>query len=736
MNACNGFRINLIAVAVIAAVYQTPVIAQSRSAALLEEVRVFGTKRSDSEVAQDVPAQITVFDSSQLDILNMVTVEDLSFTMPNVSLDQIGTFPGVANFSIRGFGINASTASVDPAVGLFVDGVYQGINFGSIVDTFDLESVEVFRGPQGVLFGRNVTGGAVLLRSARPTPGEGLKAKVRVGYEEDQLTISGSVEGSLTDSFAAKLAVYSRDDGGYFDNDFLGGHTGAQEAQLLKLTAVWDVTETLSFTAIFEDGSMDGDGAVTQFPSSTPLEPNDKVEVRSGDPGTNDQDWERYVLEANWDIGPGRLTNIFGYKELDVYATTDIDGAPGSSFVADTRIGHEQYSNELRYNFNATSRWNVTLGGYYYKAELDSVDGRFLSTFNAEDTQGSVNRGIYGGFQTHVVRGLFWNNDIALTENIDFTLGVRYTEEEKNDVSVYGLRYDGGGPCDPVAVICEQIDDGADADWSNVTPKVGVQWRLNEDSQLYASYTKGFRSGGYDLRAVEKYAGVAYDEEEQTSYELGVKSTFKDGTVRFNGALFYNEIENLQRTRFFNDDTGTPVQLTANVADAVISGAEMDLTALLSDSFLLTFSAGYLDARYDEVFNSFDPVLSLAEQGDLEIARAPEFTFSTALNYDLPLGGFGVLSSRAAYSYRDSTFYDDRNNGKFPAYNMVDMNFTYEPNNGPWSVSLYGKNLLDEAVLGVLVSLPSVFYPGPDGGYLGGLGKGRRWGVEFTYNFE
>jgi len=362
--------------AVIASVYQTPVMAQSRSAVLLEEVRVFGTKRSDSEAAQNVPAQITAYDSSQLEALNVVTMEDLSFTMPNVSLDQIGTYPGVANFSIRGFGINASTASVDPAVGVFVDGVYQGVNFGSVVDTFDLESVEVFRGPQGVLFGRNVTGGAVLMRSARPSPGEDLKAKVRVGYEErDQLTVSGSVEGSLTDSFAAKVSIYSRDDSGYFDNEFLDKYTGAQETQLLKLTGVWDVTDDLSFTVIYEDGSMDGDGAVTQFPNSTPLTPSDKVEVRSGDVGENDQDWERYMVELNWDIGPGRLTNIFGYKEIDVYAKTDIDGGPANSFIGDTRIGHDQYSNELRYNFDATSNWNVTLGGYYFEAQLDSVDG-------------------------------------------------------------------------------------------------------------------------------------------------------------------------------------------------------------------------------------------------------------------------------------------------------------------------------------------------------------------------
>lgn len=732
-----SLKIRLIAVAVAGAVYQTPALAQSGSRALLEEVQVFGTKRSNSEAAQDVPAQVSAYDSSQLDALQVVTIEDLSFSMPNVSLDQIGTFPGVANFSIRGFGINSSTSSVDPAVGLFIDGIYNGVNWGSVVDAFDLESIEVFRGPQGVLFGRNVTGGAVLMRTARPTPGDGFKSKIKVGYEErDQLTLSGSVEASLTDSLAAKVSVYSRDDGGYFKNEFLDEYTGARETQLLKFTAVWFPAENLDVTLIYEDGSMDGDGTVAQFPNTTLRTPNDRVQVRQGTVGETDQNWERYVVELNWAIGPGRLTNIFGYKQLDVFAMTDADGAEANSFIVDTRIGHEQVSNELRYNFDATDSWNVTLGAYYFEADLASVDGRFLRTFNSEDVQGNLLRGVAGGFQTHIVRGLFWNNEIALTDTVGVTLGARYTEEEKNDVSVNGFRFDGLGPCDPVALVCQDNQEGQDQDWSNVTPKLGVQWSLSDDAQLYASYTNGFRSGGFDQRASAEYAGVSYDEEDQTSYEIGVKSVFNGGTMRFNAALFYNEVENLQRTSFFTDALGLPQQLTKNVADATISGAEMDLTVLLSEAFLLTINAGFLDASYDDVFASFDPVFSVEDQADFELARAPEFTFGTSLNYDFALAEHGLLSSRISYSYRASTFYDDRNVGKLPAYSMVDMGFTYSPSSGSWNVSLYGKNLLDEALLGAVIPIPSVFYPGPDGQYLAGMGKGRRWGLEFSYFFE
>ena len=736
MNSKKNYLKLLIATLVVTS-YQVTVVAQTTSSVLLEEVQVFGTKQGSSQAAQDVPLQISAFDGAKLDALKVVTMEDLSFSMPNVSLDQIGTFPGVANFAIRGLGVNSSAASIDPAVGLFVDGVYMGVNFGSVIDTFDLESVEVLRGPQGVLFGRNVTGGAILLRTARPTPGDGFKAKVKAGYEtEDQLTISGSVENSLSDSLAVKLAVYNSDDGGYFHNSFLGRDVGEQETQLIKFATVWQPSEDLEFTLLYEDGSMDGQGAVLQFPNATPLTPNDKVEVRQGNSGENDQTWDRLMIETNWDIGPGRLTNIFGRRNLDVFSIVDVDAAPDNTFDADTRIGHEQTSNELRYNFDASDNWNVTLGAYWYEADLKSFDGRWLRMFGADGTQGGLLRGGGGGDQIHTVEGLFWNNQVALSDGLGLTLGVRYTSEEKKDVGIYGLSYSGANACDTTTSTCADVGPQQNVSWSNVTPKIGMQWAFSEDTQVYAHFTKGFRSGGFDVRSGGGLAGTPYDEENTDNFELGIKSTFNDGSVRFNAALFHSTIDDVQRTSFFNDESGTPQQLTRNVADAVISGVEMDFTALVTESLVVSFNAGFLDASYDNVYQSFDPSLALKEQEDLQLARAPEFTFSTSVNYDLAITDSGILSSRIAYSFRDTTFYDDRNLGKFPSYSILNVGFTYSPSVGDWDVSLYGKNLLDTAILGGVVSLPSAFYPGTDGGYLGGLGKGQRWGLEFSYRFE
>jgi iron complex outermembrane receptor protein len=172
------------------------------AALLIEEVMVYGTKRSVAESAQGVPAQIAAFGARQLEARQVIKIEDLSMATPNVALDGVGTTPGVANFSIRGQGINSSIPSIDPAVGVFVDGVYLGTTVGVITDMFDMESVEIHKGPQGVLFGRNVTGGAVLLRTRRPDGETRIKGKI--GVESGlQKTVGLSVEGALTDTLAA-----------------------------------------------------------------------------------------------------------------------------------------------------------------------------------------------------------------------------------------------------------------------------------------------------------------------------------------------------------------------------------------------------------------------------------------------------------------------------------------------------------------------------------------------------
>ncbi len=254
-----------VAVAIGATSVSQPVAAQRGSSALLEEVIVTARKREEG--AQDVPLSISAFNSNQLDALKVRDLTNLSVGMPNVALDDVGTTRGTANFSIRGLGINSSIPSIDPTVGVFVNGVYLGVNNGIIFDVFDLESIEVLRGPQGILFGRNVTGGAILMNTKKP--GETLEATLRGAVDTGgdggiNTYLMGSVGGPVTDSLGLKLTAYWNDDEGWHENKFDGSDVQEVEQKMVRGTLVWEPSDRAELVVRYEHTDIDGDGPVAQ----------------------------------------------------------------------------------------------------------------------------------------------------------------------------------------------------------------------------------------------------------------------------------------------------------------------------------------------------------------------------------------------------------------------------------------------------------------------------------------
>ena len=330
-------------------------LAQEGSAgALLEEIVTTARKKSSAEAVQDVPVAVTAFGAAQLDALFVKKIEDLSYTMPNVQLESVGTFPGVQNFSIRGQGINSSIPSVDPTVGVFVDGLFMGTTYGVVIDTFDLETVEVLRGPQGLLFGRNVTGGAVVLRNARPD-GESA-VRVRLGAtDEDQVNLAASIEGALVeDVLAAKMVVYYDDDEGYFGNinptapnpaphpfqPFYanaadGSNVGALRTRMFRPTLVWTPDDSTDVSIIVEHGETEGDGAAWSNVTAQRAGVVDDFTTTSDETGFTHIEWTSGVLEANiGDVGSGTLTNILGSRRVKADSAADIDGTDLPIFAA------------------------------------------------------------------------------------------------------------------------------------------------------------------------------------------------------------------------------------------------------------------------------------------------------------------------------------------------------------------------------------------------------------------
>lgn len=694
----------------------TPTNKKTSAMELIEEVLVYGTKRSAAESAQSVPGQVAAFGASQLEARQVITLEDMTMTTPNVQLDGPGTSPGVANFTIRGQGINSSIPSIDPTVGVFVDGIYLGTTYGVITDVFDIESIEIHKGPQGVLFGRNVSAGAVLLRSARPNGETSVKGKV--GIETGlQYTAALSVQGSLVeDKIAAKVSVQYKKDDGYFENLTVGRDIGKEETIIIRPIVVLTPSESLEVTIIWDHGKMTGDGPVTQASAGfTPLAPSKKIETVINNPGFVDLLWNQVTMETNWDVGNGRITNIFGYRKLSNKSSGDIDSTALDLFDIGTNVQHKQVSNELRYSGMMMTGWELTSGLYYYEADLDYEETRSL-IFNTIQIGG-------GGVQNHRTLGVFVNNYIDLSDNLVLQAGLRYSDEKKV-AAVHPL-----GSC-TIELVCGTANEG-NKKWTNWSPKVGLNWAVGEDISVYGHFARSYRAGGYNFRSPRPDL-VAFDPERVDSFELGVKSMLMDNRVRFNGAIFINKINNMQREVNLSHPVIGIFQDIANTASGEIKGLEVDTTVLVNNALAINASVGYLDFKYTDILVdlSGDGIIDQTDFG-LRLPRLAKWTLNFGVTYDIELSK-GTLVARADYAYRSSAAMNDRNNALFNSYDLVNAGLTFEHADGNWSLSVYGKNLTNTAFLGGVSPLP---FASLGGSYLSPLKKGRRYGAELRFNF-
>ena len=729
-------------IAGLSATIAAPALAQS--SALLEEVIVTAQKKASGESAQDVPISITAFSGDQVESVFAVNLTDIGLITPNASLTEIPTYPGVANFVIRGMGtVGQSIPSADPAVGVVSDGVSFGTIYGVVTDVFDLEAVEVLRGPQGTLFGRNVTGGAVTLRSTRPTDEFIGKVKASAG-NFSRTDLSLLLAGPINDNWGAKIAILDKDRDGYWENRTLGGERqGASETTIVR-PAVTYKNDRFDATLIYEDGSIDADGlgAITYFvDGETLFDPYEDRFTNQGDRGFSFLDWQQTTLELNYDVWGGQLTGIYGNRELEQDVSSDVDGVVERRFhfAAGSRLEQEQDSLELRWSGNITDSVTLTAGVYFFEQEYTYAERRLLIDLLDRRGVSTIE---------HETQGVFAQADIALSDNLTLTLGGRYTEEEKN--ALVGLIGDPNavGNCATIVASegnplpgadtvqnlsdCRPVLDDSD-DWQNFTPKIGLNWNINEDVLAYASFTRGFRSGGYNVRFTDlsfvtdnpSSAPGPYDEEQVDAIELGIKSTFGEGRYRLNASVFNNDFEDLQRTSL-NAAGGQEI---LNAANATIQGIELDGTFALSDNLVLQAGIGYTDAEYDD-FASAEAATGL-DASELDFVLVPEITYNAAITYDYNINDDSYLSWRTSYSFVDDTVSDDFNTAPAEDYELIDMSLTYKNEATGLKVSVYGKNITDE----VYYDFGTNFSTSVLGVQSFWLTPPRTYGVDVVYEF-
>lgn len=688
------------------------------------DIVVTGTKSLRGTSVHNAALAVTALGPEQIEQAHVLSIKDIQNLAPNVRLAD-GAFGGSNNFAIRGMGIYSSVPTSTPTVGIFVDGVYIGVNAGTALKSmFDVEGVEVLRGPQGLLFGRNVTAGAILLRTTEPS--DTLVAKAEVGIESGPLYRGSALVSGPLDSngvWSAKVALTGLHDDGWFHNDynkrkFGKNNTGVVRAAL-KFAPSGDVVNVLRLEA----GKQDADGAVSH---NSALYGRNSFKVNQDVVGYSNFDWAAATLETriNVGFGNGQIVNIAAFRKLASEQLFDDDASPNNLFNFSSEDHHRQWSDELRYagEFGPVS---ATVGLYYYTDRLVHVEMRQLF--------GGAAVRIGGGRQNSKTLAAFSNFDIALSPQFTLNLGARYSYEEKTAKSAVAVSPGATNPCVVATFSCASYPFTGHDDWSAFTPKVGFQWRPSSSTNIYGYWTKGNRSGGFNIRNYNPAVNpVAYDQETVSTFEAGIKQRTPDGKGRISIAAFHNKFKKLQRDISFPDPALGIVQITANTADATIYGFELDASYQILPGLRLGGNVGYLHGEYDRLLRALasSGVITPA-QLKLKLPYLAPWSYGASFEYTVPVGDDEVTLS-SSFSHQDWSFSQDLNLGRNNAINNLDADLSWTTAGDRLKFSIYGRNLLNNVVNGLEVPLGATF----NNAFMSPLNeRGRVYGAKVRINF-
>ncbi|AUN31509.1 TonB-dependent receptor [Niveispirillum cyanobacteriorum] len=762
MRAQLSWRPSLLAVGLALLSGALPVGAQEKKAdagPMLDEIVVVSQKRAGAVDVQAVSVAITAFDANAIEKSFATDLVDVGRMAPNIQLNQSGTFGGFSNFFIRGIGSSNTIRTVDPAVGTFVDGIYIGFGPASMQDTFDIASVEVLRGPQGTLFGKNVTGGAVSVLSTRPTGELGADIKVTYG-NYDRMDVSAAVQFPIIEGeLAGKIAAMSKSRDGYFKNLTTGRTKPDVDTSILRPTFRWTPNEVLTVDLIGEYYRDKGGSSASQNRDSrvnprmllvngqlvaspatvqrvfgyTP--PTDKYDINHNDQGYVDTSAGHGIIDASLDLGHGIVSLVTGYREVKFNSSTDFDGSPYVVFeFPDNRERQHQYSGELRYASNFSDTVEFTAGLYYFTQEMYIAERR-AAYASGPATAPVISRTVGIAKTDDSSYAVFGQGSVKFTDQLSLILGGRYTVEKKEielcpfNAALYtSLNFEA----------CPVTRLNGDDKWNSFSPKIGLDYKVDDDVLLYASWTKGFRSGSFNARATNAAVLGPVDQETVSSYEAGMKSELMGRRLRLNTAAFLSDYTNIQRTvsdTVIVNGLPTVTQVPRNAASATIWGLELEGSFLVTDALTLDASLGYTNAGYDSFANIdtnrngvYEPAIDGPIAKDLKFERVPKWQYAVSASYEVPVSDTSSLRFRTSYTWVDDQFIDTLNSPSLAlgSYGLWDASVSYSLNDS-YTVSLFGRNLND-----------AEYY---DFGFDGGThravwgGTPRTYGVELSAKF-
>ena len=663
----------------------------------LESVKVTARKRE--ETLQDVPVAVTAFTADSLDKLNIQDLGDLGTQVPNMTIYAARGSNTTITAYIRGVGQSDPLWGVDPGVGLYLDEVYLARPQGALLDVLDVERVEVLRGPQGTLYGKNTVGGAIkYISRGLPTETSG-NASITVG-NYGQLDVKAAIGGSIDerDALRGRIAVASLSRDGFGENTLTNQDVSDKEILALRGQVGAYVTDDLNFQFAFDwmEDQSGVRGARMLSPNRfTPAWPpmDDRYDVRNGMPNVNDTTLKGVSATANWRVNDSwALKFVTAKRESDTETNIDFDTTPQT--IADVKAFYrdQQISNELQLNFDAGGSHRGVLGVYQFSGEAGGqVRNNFFGLLFG-DTQGTVytdSIAVYGD----------WSFDVTDQFNVD--VGIRYTDEDKR-ADVLNRGYTNGTYTVPTNIVA---NFDKTINFTNVAPKISLGYQLNDDILIYGLATRGFKSGGYNIRAqavAVPRSAEPFDDEVVDSFEAGAKMSFFDQRLFLNLSAFHNKYEDIQLSVFTSYDSDNNGSLDAffgdftNAGSGTVNGLEIEYQWLPTRNWLVSGNFAFLDAKYDEFI-----YLGQNIADEQEFTNAPEFSGAINVEYRTDLASGGNLSARVGYSYQDDVVATTEivRTGALPitqdAYGLVNAGVIWNTG-GAWSLSLQGSNLTDK----------------------------------------
>lgn len=711
---------------------------------VLDEIIVTTQKRAQS--LQDVPISVSVVSGDLVDRMAAYRLEDLRSMIPNLRIDEGLASPAI---NVRGLGSGTSNLAFEQSVGLFVDGVYSGRSHLFESPLFDVSQVEVVRGPQGALFGKNTNAGAISITTRKPT--DEFEGYLKAGYEFERegYEFDGIVSGPLSERFKVRVAAKVQEDGGFVRNLFNSKDEPEEKGWLLRGTAVFDATDDLEIILKTEFSESRVDGGwfqMTQFGTAAlsdlfrATDPNaeDRLDgVRSSvglDPERNDTDTLATAITANWQIGDILLTSISSYGAFDYAKFVEFTGT--SLAVGGTRIWEdfEQLSQELRFTLPAGRTFEYLAGLLYVDSDLFSrqiTDVNQFGPFTGLSDRNYV--------QTDRTFSVFGSVTANVGDSWHLTAALRYSHEKKEGHAYHRT----AGLVFPTWLPYSLRGSRTEKDWN---PSLNVQYDVNDDVMVYGTYAQGSKAGGFlsndsalGFRILQGTDDFEYQDESAESFELGTKMAILAGRGAVNVALFHTEFDDLQTSNF----NGFFI-VTANAAKARVRGVEFDTTINLSQAWTLSLAAARLDAKYTDYpdgqclfgatqADGCDPATGTMDLSGVVLERAPKWTGSVLLGFEQPVGSALLLGAQANVTYESKSYLqpDLDPSDMVDDFSKVNARLSLGSVDGRREIALVGRNLTDKLIKNFAFDTP--FFGG--GAHTASIAPRRTIALEASIRF-